>query len=301
MPEAPDTFQFVADRGDARLRLDQVLVRRLSDVTRLSRTLAQRWIETGLVCVNGHTALRSSGTVPEGATVEVALPDSAVRRSGPEAQEGHLDILFEDDSLLALDKPPGVVVHPTYKQTAGTLLNAVLWRVRDRDTLRPGILTRLDKDTSGLVLVALTAGVHATMQRDAAAGRVKKEYVAIVRGTPRPREGRITVPLGRDPGDRRRVIATPSGAPSETRYAVVDSSAGRARLICELVTGRTHQIRVHLASQGWPIVGDRTYGEASPDIARQALHAWRVTLPHPVTREPLTITAPVPPDIAALL
>ncbi len=301
MPGAPETFQFTADRGDARLRLDQALVRRLSDITRVSRTLAQQWIASGLVQVNGQTARRSSVSVAEGATVAVALPDSVVRKAGPEAQEGHLDVLFEDDSLIALDKPPGLVVHPTYKQTEGTLLNAVLWRVRERADVRPGILTRLDKDTSGLVIVALTAGVHATMQRDAAAGLVKKEYVAVVQGTPHPRAGRITLPLGRDPGDRRRVIATPDGAPSETRYTADEPNAGRTRVVCELVTGRTHQVRVHLSTQGWPVVGDRTYGEPSPDIARQALHAWRVSLPHPVTREPLTITAPIPADIAALL
>jgi 23S rRNA pseudouridine1911/1915/1917 synthase len=301
MPDAPETFQFTADRGDARLRLDQALVRRLSDVTRLSRTLAQQWIAAGLVQVDGQTARRSAATLAEGAAVAVALPESAVRRTGPEAQEGRLDVLYEDDALIALDKPPGVVVHPTYKQTGGTLLNAVLWRMRDRADVRPGILTRLDKDTSGLVLIALTAGVHATMQRDAGAGLVKKEYVALVQGTPRPREGRIVLPLGRDPADRRRVIATADGAPSETRYTADEPKDGRTRVVCELVTGRTHQIRVHLATQGWPVVGDRTYGDESPDIARQALHAWRVSLPHPVTREPLTITAPIPADIAALL
>ncbi len=301
MADAPDRFRFTADRGDARLRLDQVLVRRLSDAVRLSRTTARQWIDAGAVTVDGRPARRASTTVRDGAIVEVALPDSAVRRTAPEAQEGPLAVLHEDDALLAVDKPPGLVVHPTYKQTDHTLLNALIWRLRDRPDLRPSILTRLDKDTSGLVLVALTSAVHATVQRDAAAGLVRKEYVAVVSGTPRPGQGRITLALGRDPDDRRRVVTTPAGAPSETRYTVAASNGVRSRLVCELVTGRTHQIRVHLASMGWPIVGDRAYGEPSPEIPRQALHAWRVTLPHPLTREPLTITAPVPSDIAALL
>src|SRR5687768_13465546 len=133
-------------------------------------------------------------------------------RKRPEAEEGPLRILYEDDWLLALDKPPGVVVHPTYKNPSGTILNAVLWRVRERGDASPGILTRLDKHTSGVVIVALTSEVHAKMQRDAAAGHMHKEYLAVVEGTPEPPVGNIVLPLGRDALDRRRVVVRSDGA-----------------------------------------------------------------------------------------
>lgn len=204
--------------------------------------------------------------------------------------------------MIVLDKPPGVVVHPTYKNWSGTLLNRVLWRVRDRDGVQPGILTRLDKDTSGLVVLALTPDVHAAMQRDQTAGRVCKKYLAVVRGAPTPTTGSISLPLGRDLADLRRVVVTDAGAPSETKYDVMSSLPGDSSLVCcELVTGRTHQIRVHLASRGWPIVGDAVYGLTDAAIARQALHAWRVQLPHPMTREPLELEAPVPSDMRVLI
>ncbi len=296
-----DTLRFVADRGDALLRLDQVLVRRVVDVSRMSRSLAQQWIESGLIAVDGKIARRSSTGVREGARVEVMLPASTVRRLRPEGQPGDLDVLFEDDCLIAINKLPGIVVHPSYKQASGTLLNAVLWRLRDRTNVRPGILTRLDKDTSGLVLVALTGEAQATVQRDAAAGRVKKEYLAVVCGVPRPRTGRIELPLARDPLDRRRVVVTPGGAASETRYELVASSRGTSLIRCHLVTGRTHQIRVHLSANGWPIVGDRLYGEPHPEMTRQALHAWRIALPHPVTRQALNIEAPLSQDMEKLI
>ena len=191
----------------------------------------------------------------------------------------------------------------------------MLWRLRDRQDPRPGILTRLDKDTSGLVVIGLLADVHAAMQRDAFAGRVRKEYLAIVHGVPDPPRGTIALPLARDPADRRRVIATSGGAASETRYDLIASRHGMSALRCELVTGRTHQIRVHLAASGWPIVGDRVYGAAADcvsgtpsagptagvaSIARQALHAWRIALPHPLTRAALTFEAPLPPDVRPL-
>ncbi|HVG73311.1 MAG TPA: RluA family pseudouridine synthase [Vicinamibacterales bacterium] len=301
MPDPDGTFQFITDRGDSRLRLDQVLARRVTSVTHMSRSVAQKWIEAGAVKVDGRAARRSSDRVREHATITVAFPPDTILRSIPEPEPGSLDVLYEDDTFIAINKPAGMVVHPSYKQLSGTLLNTVLWHVRERNGARPGILTRLDKDTSGVVVIAFAEGAHAAMQRDAAAGRIRKEYLAIVHGSPHPPAGVIREPLGRDPSDRRRVVVAAGGAESETRYEVVRSLPGDLSLVrCELVTGRTHQIRVHLSNRGWPIAGDRLYGGASDVMPRQALHAWRVALPHPVTREPLAIEAPLPQDFSRI-
>jgi 23S rRNA pseudouridine1911/1915/1917 synthase len=213
-------------------------------------------------------------------------------RRRPEPEPVDLRVVYEDDAIVALDKPPGMVVHPTYKNTSGTLLNGVLWRYRDHPGVQPGILTRLDKLTSGLVIVALTPELHARMQKQ----RMRKEYLAVVRGTPDPPRGTITLPLARDAADRRRVVVAEHGAACETVYEVMGSY-----IRCELVTGRTHQIRVHLAAIGCPVVGDETYGTADDRIGRQALHAWRVSLMHPVTRERLDLEAPLPADISTLV
>jgi 23S rRNA pseudouridine1911/1915/1917 synthase len=295
------SFHFVADRGDAGRRLDQVLVRRVTDVPRLSRTAARRWIESGAVEVDARVITRPSATVLEGAAICVAVPSDAPRRVRPAAEPVVLDVVYEDNEVLVICKPPGVVAHPTYKQTSGTALNGLLWHLRDRGPITPGILTRLDKDTSGLMIVALSPGVHAAMQRDAMAGRITKEYLAVVTTTPEPSSGTIALALARDPLDRRRVVPSAHGAPSETRYEVRASSPHGALVRCELVTGRTHQIRVHLSARGWPIVGDPVYGRTDERIARQALHAWRVSMPHPVTRAPMVFEAPLPDDMATLL
>jgi 23S rRNA pseudouridine1911/1915/1917 synthase len=296
-----EPFCFVADRGDAGHRLDQVVVRRVTNVSRLSRTTAQRWIEEGAVEVEARIVTRPSTTIVEGAAIRVTLPVDAPRRTRPAPEPSAIDVIYEDADLLVVNKPAGIVAHPTYKQTSGTLLNGVLWHVRDRGPIVPGILTRLDKDTSGLMIVALSGDVHAAAQRDAAAGRIRKDYLAVVSVAPDPRRGTITLPLARDPLDRRRVVPTAGGAPSETRYDVVSTSTHGTVVRCELVTGRTHQIRVHLAASGWPLIGDRVYGTPDARIARQALHAWRVSMPHPVTRVALTFEAAIPSDIAALL
>lgn len=233
---------------------------------------------------------------------EVTAEFQSTERRRPLPEEGPLSIVFEDEWMIVLDKPAGVVVHPTYRNWSGTLLNSVLWRLRDRDGAQPGILTRLDKDTSGLVVMALAPELHAAMQRDQAAGRVRKEYLTVVQGIPEPASGTISLPLGRDLADRRRVVVTDAGAPSETRYETIDRLRGDASLVrCELVTGRTHQIRVHMASRGWPILGDALYGVTTGAIARQALHAWRVRLPHPLTRQPIDLEAAVPHDMRSLL
>jgi 23S rRNA pseudouridine1911/1915/1917 synthase len=297
MPLERRTIQFIADRGDARLRLDQVLVRRVTDVTRMSRSRAQGWIESGAVLVDGSIAPRPSIRVREGAVVEVALPDSSELRTRPQPESGPLELLHEDDHVLALNKPAGVVVHPSYKNVSGTLLNAVLWHLRDRPDARPGIVTRLDKDTSGVLLVSLTPGVHAALQRTS----IRKEYLAVVAAVPSPQRGTIDLPLGRDPEDRRRVIPTDEGLPSITHYEVMSSTKGVSVVRCELGTGRTHQIRVHLAARGWPILGDATYGVTDARLARQALHSWRATFVHPVSGEELQVTAPLPLDLQAIV
>jgi 23S rRNA pseudouridine1911/1915/1917 synthase len=233
---------------------------------------------------------------------EVSMEIQSTERRRPLPEEGPLSVVCEDEWMIVLDKPPGVVVHPTYKNWSGTLLNSVLWRVRDRVGAQPGILTRLDKDTSGLVVMALTPDVHAAMQRDQNTGRVRKEYLAVVQGRPEPPKGTITLPLARDVADRRRVVVTDGGAPSETRYEVVATLDNDASLVrCELVTGRTHQIRVHLSARGWPILGDAQYGVTSETIARQALHAWRVRLPHPITRASIDLEAPIPLDMRSVV
>jgi 23S rRNA pseudouridine1911/1915/1917 synthase len=236
------------------------------------------------------------------------------------AEDVRLQILYEDAHLLALDKPAGVVVHPTYKNAAGTLLNALLWHARDWPApQRPSLVGRLDKLTSGIVIVAKSAAVHVALQRALASSAGEKDYLAVVYGRVNVARGEIDLRLRTDPHDRRRVIASPSlGAESLTRFErlarVAAPRAGLTVVRCRLVTGRTHQIRVHLAARGWPIVGDPAYGEprwslvADPSLAaalrafpRQALHAWRVAVTHPVTGERLRLEAPLPDDLEQLL
>jgi len=293
------TIHFTADRGDARLRLDQVLVRRVTEVSGMSRAQAQRWISEGLVSVDETPAARASIHVREGAAIEVMLPSTAKLREDPAPERLPLDVVYEDGDLMAINKPAGMVVHPSFRNPTGTMLNGVLWRLRERKGVRPGLVSRLDKDTSGLVIVALSPGAHAQIQRDARARLVTKRYLAVVRGVPPP-IGIITLPLRHDPADRRRIEAHPDGLPSETRYRLISSTHMYSLLECELVTGRTHQIRVHLAARGWPIAGDAVYGSPDPRIPRQALHASMITLLHPATRIALRVDAPIPEDMRRL-
>ncbi len=305
----------IADRGDAGRRLDLVLRRHLRDVETATRTRVQLWIEAGRVTVNGVPITRVSSRVAAGDAVAIGMPEEPAR-TAMAAEDIGIEVLFEDDHLLALNKPAGVVVHPAYRNTRGTLMNALLWHARGWPPgQRPSLVVRLDKLTSGIVLVAKTAAIHATLQRTFR----EKDYLAVVYGRVKAARGSIDLRLARDHGDRRRVVASSTvGAPSLTRFerlAVVPAPrAGLALLRCRLDTGRTHQIRVHLAARGWPIVGDPTYGEPRwsevTDAAlkatlqafpRQALHAWRATFAHPITGERTTIEAPVPPDLQALL
>ena len=308
-----------ADRGDAGTRLDLVLRRHLSDIHLATRTRVQAWIEGGQVTVNGRLVRRVSARAAQGDLVAVTLPDAAAP-AVMRAQNIDLDVVYEDEYLLALNKPAGVVVHPTYKHAEHTLMNALLWHGRHwSPPERPSIVGRLDKLTSGLVIVAKTSAMHAVLQRALTSASGEKDYLAVVYGRVNVARGGIDLRLGRDPGDRRRVVAsTTKGAPSLTRFermARVDAPrVGLSLLRCRLITGRTHQIRVHLSARGWPIVGDPTYGGPrwseidDPKVSsilqafpRQALHAWRVSVPHPVTRKTLLLEAPLPDDLRRLL
>lgn len=311
-----------ADRGDAGRRLDLTLHRHLTDLHAASRTRVQAWIDHGRVSINGTPARRVATRVALGDVIAVALPanqaNAAQRGMAPE--DVHLEVLYEDDHLLALDKPAGVVVHPGYNRATGTVMNALLWRAREWPApQRPSIVGRLDRLTSGVVVVAKSAGAHAALQRAMAATDAEKDYLAVVYGRVNVARSEISLRLRRDPGDRRRVVASPTaGAPSLTRFVrlarVAAPRVGLSLVRCALVTGRMHQIRVHLAARGWPIVGDPVYGEPrwsmvdQPSLAmalrtfpRQALHAWRLTLTHPVTRARLLLQAPPPRDLAELL
>jgi 23S rRNA pseudouridine1911/1915/1917 synthase len=307
-----------ADRGDAGLRLDLVLRRHLGDVRGATRTRVQAWIEGGQVTVNGRPVRRVAARAALGDIVAVALPD--LPRPAMAAEAVAVDVLHEDDHLLVVNKPAGMVVHPAHRQTAGTLMNALLWHARAWPSpQRPSLVSRIDKLTSGLVVVARTAGVHAALQRALASPVAVKVYLALVYGRVNTPRGEIDLRLRRDPFDRRRVVASPDlGAASLTRFEwlgrVRAPRAGLTLLGCRLLTGRTHQIRVHLAARGWPIVGDPAYGAPRwRDVAdealagalrgfpRQALHAWRLGFVHPVTGAQVTIEAPVPDDLRALL
>ncbi len=309
----------IATRADAGQRLDHVLRRHLADVRGATRTRVQAWIRDGGVRVNGRPAARPAARAVAGDAIQVTLPDEPARLV-MDAEAARLDVLYEDDYFLAINKPSGLVVHPTYRHPTGTLMNGLLWRARAWPAAqRPSLVGRLDKLTSGIVLVAKTRPMHAALQRALASAASRKDYLALVYGRVTPARGSIDLRLHRDDRDRRRVVASPvRGVPSATQFErlarVAAPRVGLTLLRCRLLTGRMHQIRVHLAARGWPIVGDPVYGEprwtavtdarlasALHDCPRQALHAWQLAFPHPSTGAPIRIGAAVPEDLAGLL
>ena len=295
------------DRGDAGVRVDRVLLRHLRHEPGVSRTRIQRWIDTGNVLINSQPAPRAAWRIAAGDDVRIRA-GARRERARPAAESIPIEILYEDDDLLVVNKPAGLVSHPSHLNTTGTLLNGILAHARGwPSNAKPGLVGRLDKQTSGLVLVSKRPAIQTALQRAGAARHLDKEYLAIVWGRPTPQRGSIDLALDRDPWDRRRVTVTDRGGqPAVTKYERLASTArdaGPSKLFslvrCRLITGRTHQIRVHLATKGWPIVGDATYGRPH-SFPRQALHAWRLTFSHPTTREDLTITAPLPADMRQL-
>jgi 23S rRNA pseudouridine1911/1915/1917 synthase len=249
--------------------------------------------------------LRPSHRVREGDRVTVVIPPAEPTALRPEPIP--LDVVYEDAHLLVINKPAGLTVHPGAGRTTGTLVHAVLARCPDLPGIggeqRPGIVHRLDKDTSGLMVVAKTEAALRGLQAQIAERRARREYLALVHGAVRRLEGTIDAPVGRDPRQRTRMAVVPSGRRAVTHFRVVERFREATLLELRLETGRTHQIRVHCASIGHPVVGDRTYGRRPNawGLRRQALHAHRLAFSHPLTGDALRFTAPVPADVEAAL
>ncbi len=285
-------------------RLDKALAERFPEH---SRTVVAGWIEAGLVTVDGRP-LAGKTKLKGGETVEVRVPPPAPSELVPEDRP--LAVLHEDDALLVLDKPSGLTVHPGSGQKDGTLANALVFHLQHLPTVggsdRPGIVHRLDKDTSGVMLIAKTEAAHRALSRAFAAREVHKEYLAVLHGALEGEKGRIDLPLGRSSAGRTRMaVRMEGGRAAVTDWAVEERLPRHTLVRCFPVTGRTHQLRVHFRSQEHPIVGDPLYGwKSSPGedvVTRLLLHAHRISLAHPVTGAPLTFQAEPPAAFVAAL
>jgi 23S rRNA pseudouridine1911/1915/1917 synthase len=303
--------EFSAD--EAGRRLDQVLSARLPH---LSRSRIRTLIDDGRVDLDGAAA-RASARVKAGQKARVSEPEPAA--AVPQPEDIPLDVVYEDAHLLVVNKPAGLAVHPGAGRASGTLVNALLFRVRDLSgvggVLRPGIVHRLDRGTSGLMVVAKDDATHRALARQFAERTVEKEYLALVLGVPARRQGRIDAPIGRDPVHRKKMSTRAKRArAASSSYVVEETFDGAALLRVGIHTGRTHQVRVHLAALGHPIAGDATYGgrrkppskhpavrSALESLARPALHAERLSFRHPLTGASLVFRAPLPEDLAAVL
>jgi 23S rRNA pseudouridine1911/1915/1917 synthase len=284
-----------------------------------SRSEAQAWIDVGRVLVTrpglAPSGVKASLKLRAGDRVEVRLPAPPPPPEPLRPEAIPLTLLFQDESILAIDKPAGLTVHPGAGQRDHTLAHALLHASAGRLSMvggpeRPGIVHRLDKDTSGVIVVARDDAAHRHLSRQFHDRTVKKAYVALVEGGPKEDHGLVDAPIGRHPRDRKRMAVVEGGRAARTRWRVVERFGKRASLIeCEPETGRTHQLRVHLKALHCPLLADATYGKdgtfALDDgrvlLARHALHAARLTITHPVHGARLTFESPLPADMAATI
>jgi 23S rRNA pseudouridine1911/1915/1917 synthase len=282
----------------AGLRLDQALA---SLLPAYSRNRLAQWARAGRVTLDGRAAAPRQKVSEGGEILVLPVPDPA---AGPhQAEDIALDVAHEDDTLLVVNKPAGLVVHPGSGNWRGTLLNALLAHAPALAGVpRAGIVHRLDKDTSGLLVVAKTLEAQTDLVRQLQARTVSREYLAVVHGRV-ARDGKLDAPIGRHPVKRTRMAVTARGRPAVTHYRVLERYARATLLGCRLETGRTHQIRVHLSSLGHPLVGDPEYGKRNSKIAfsRQALHAERLGLIHPRTGKAVSWQAETPADMQELV
>ncbi|MCD6302532.1 MAG: RluA family pseudouridine synthase [Anaerolineae bacterium] len=288
---------------DSGKRLDRFVA---DEIAELSRSRVRQLIEAAQVTVNGASA-KASLVLASGDMVCVKVPDSQEPELAPEPALS-LDIVYEDADLLVVNKPAGVVVHPGTGRRHGSLLAAVLAYRPDivhanADPQRPGIVHRLDRNTSGLLLVAATAEAQRGLRAQFKERAVSKIYLALVHGRLEPMVGAIEARIARDPKYRTRMAVSSNGRYARTEYRVLGHYAGTSYLEVKLLTGRTHQIRVHLGAIGYPVVGDRIYGRegAKPRAPRQFLHSHRLSFVHPVTGQAMTFTSPLPDDLQRVL
>jgi 23S rRNA pseudouridine1911/1915/1917 synthase len=310
-------FDIVVPPGKKKERLDLFLT---SHVENATRSKVQRAIKEGAVLVDGKT-VRPSHQVAPGEVVHITLPKPPPQKALPENIS--LDIIYEDDHLLVVNKPAGMVTHPAYGNYTGTLVNALLFHCTKlstlNDDLRPGVVHRLDKDTSGLLVVAKTETAHAKLARQFARRTIGREYQAIVWGKVDPPTGLIETDLGRSKSDRKKMAVVKEGKKAVTEYALIEQFEYLALIRLKLHTGRTHQIRVHLAHVNHPVFGDPTYNGrhliAGPGTSsqkaevqrllklmpRQALHARTLSFVHPGTGQTMSFESPLPGDMRAVL
>lgn len=285
-------------------RLDHVLVDELGD---LSRNRIQRLIRQGRVRVDGQAVQKTGFKLEGGEQVEIRIPPPAPSTLVPEALP--LDVIYEDSNLLVVNKEPGMVVHPSAGHESGTMVHAVLAHAPDLrgvgEVRRPGVVHRLDKDTSGLILFAKDDATHQYLQRQFKDRTVKKTYLALVDGLPPTPTGRIEAAIGRDERNRKKMAVVPDekGRPATTLYKTLEQFAGHALLEVHPLTGRTHQIRVHLAFLGCPVSGDREYGrrKVALPVKRQMLHASQIQIMLPGDSQPRVFFAPLADDFEHIL
>jgi len=290
-------YNFIADKTG--VRLDKYVGEKCSE---LSRTHAQKLIADGHITVNDHVA-KVGLKLNIGDRVDIIIPPPTHTPLLPEAIP--LNIIYEDDDLLVVDKPAGLAVHPAPGHPGHTLVNALLSHLpglaETSDSLRPGIVHRLDKDASGIMLVAKNNAAQLNLIDQFKARSVVKAYLVLVKGRLTPEDGIIEAPIGRDPSNRKRMAVVTDGRDARTRYHVIKYIGNYTLLEVRTETGRTHQIRVHLLAIGYPVVGDSTYGVKSPHISRQFLHACRLGFHLPSTGEYVEFTSDLPPDLEQAL
>ena len=301
MSEKLTSIALIAPKEAARLRLDQFLARELP---KFSRSRLQQLIRKKFITLNGSPA-RPRDLVRSGDRIEVNEPPP--EKIDIQPAEIPLDVLFEDDDIIVINKPPGLIVHPGAGQRERTLVNALLHRFPILSGIggkeRPGIVHRLDKETSGCLVVAKNDEAHRALSAQFAARTVDKIYLALVAGKLRKSAGTIEEKIGRHPVNRRRMsIASKRGRAAKTEYRVIRSSDELSLLECRLHSGRTHQIRVHLHHLGQPVLGDKVYGgKHGKTFPRQMLHAWRLGFQHPRTGEWKNFETLLPPDFESAI